>query len=67
MKAGQALFEIDPAPYRAAYDSAQATLAKAEASLAAAKLKAARSRDLVAIQAVSRQEADDAEAALKQA
>jgi len=47
-------------------DSAEAALAKAEATLASAKLKATRNRELVAIQAVSRQDAEDAEAALKQ-
>lgn len=67
VKAGQLLYQIDPASYRAAVDSAEAALAKSEATLAAAKLKATRNRELVAIQAVSRQDADDAEAALKQA
>jgi membrane fusion protein (multidrug efflux system) len=65
--AGQLLYQIDPAGYRAAVDNAAATLAKAQASLEAAKLKAARNHELVAIQAVSRQDADDADSALKQA
>jgi membrane fusion protein, multidrug efflux system len=67
VKAGQLLYQIDAASYSAAVASAEATLAKAEAALSAAKLKATRHRDLVAIQAVSRQDADDTEAALKQA
>jgi len=67
VKAGQLLYQIDPASARAAVASAEATLAKAEATLASAQLKATRNRELVAIQAVSRQDADDAEAALMQA
>ncbi|MFH1034463.1 MAG: efflux RND transporter periplasmic adaptor subunit [Pseudomonadota bacterium] len=67
VKAGQALYQIDPATYQAALDSAKATLAKAEANLFAAKLKAGRYKDLVAINAVSQQNYDDAFASLKQA
>jgi membrane fusion protein (multidrug efflux system) len=40
VKAGQALFQIDAAPYKAAADSAQATLAKAEATLMQASAQA---------------------------
>lgn len=67
VKAGQVLYRIDPATYQAAYDSAQASLARAEANLYAARLKAARYADLVKIEAVSRQANDDADAAQKQA
>ncbi len=62
VRAGQALYQIDPAPYRAALDSAQAALAQAQATATAAKLKADRYRELSAINAVSRQDNDDAQA-----
>src|SRR5690349_18716377 len=67
VKAGELLYQIDPATYRASVDSARAALAKAEANLRSVKLKAERYQELVAIQAVSRQDADDAAAALQQA
>ncbi|MCF3649243.1 efflux RND transporter periplasmic adaptor subunit [Synoicihabitans lomoniglobus] len=60
VEAGQVLFEIDPAPYQAAFDSAQANLARAEAGLASAKLQADRFSGLVATNAVSQQNYDDA-------
>jgi len=65
--AGQALFEIDPAPYRAAYDSAQAALDSAQANLDLAQAKATRCADLLKQSAISKQDYDIAEAALKQA
>jgi membrane fusion protein, multidrug efflux system len=65
--AGQALFEIDPAPYRAAYDSAQAALESAQANLDLAQAKATRSADLLKQSATSKQDYDVAEAAFKQA
>ena len=67
VKAGQALYQIDPATYEAALDSAQAALMKAEANVTPARLKAERFRELLAIRAVSKQEYDDAQAAFKQA
>lgn len=67
VRAGQLLYQIDPAPYQAAVASAEAALARAEATLGSAQLKAERQRELAQIQAVSRQDAEDAEAALKQA
>ncbi|WP_449246917.1 efflux RND transporter periplasmic adaptor subunit [Desulfarculus baarsii] len=67
VKAGQALYQIDPATYKATMDSARAALAKAEANLFAAQLKSQRYKDLVAIKAVSQQNYDDAYADLKQA
>jgi membrane fusion protein (multidrug efflux system) len=67
VKAGEALYQIDPATYQAALDSAQAALAKAEANLFAARLRAERYQELVAINAVSQQNFDDATAASKQA
>jgi membrane fusion protein (multidrug efflux system) len=66
VRAGQPLYQIDPALFRAAYHSAQAGLAQAEASLTSAKLKADRYKDLVAINAVSHQDYDDAVATYQQ-
>ncbi len=67
VKAGQVLYRIDPAPYQAAYNSAAANLARAEASVDAARTKAERYAELVKIEAVSKQANDEAVAALKQA
>jgi membrane fusion protein (multidrug efflux system) len=67
VKAGQTLYQIDPAPLRAAYDSAQAALARAEANLTTATLKAQRYKPLVEVNAVSKQEYDDTVAVQKQA
>jgi len=67
VKAGQPLYEIDDAIYRAQYNSAQATLQKAQANEQATRLAADRSRDLVKIDAVSAQDNDNAVAAFGQA
>lgn len=67
VKAGQQLYQIDPATYQAALQSAQADLAKARANVKSVEAKAARYADLVKINAVSRQDYDDAEASLDQA
>jgi len=67
VRAGEVLYQIDPATYQAAYDSAKASLARAEANVIPARLKADRYKDLVKINAVSRQDDDDAVAALRQA
>lgn len=67
VKAGQVLYQIDPATYQAAYASAKAAQSRAEATLGSAKLKAERYQDLVKIKAVSQQDNDDAQASLKQA
>jgi membrane fusion protein (multidrug efflux system) len=67
VKAGQVLYQIDPATYQAAFASAKAAEARAEANLIPARLKAERYRDLVKINAVSQQDYDNADAALKQA
>jgi membrane fusion protein (multidrug efflux system) len=67
VKAGQILYQIDPATYQAAFDSAKAAQARAEASLGSVRLKEERYRDLVKIKAVSQQDYDDAHAGLKQA
>jgi membrane fusion protein, multidrug efflux system len=67
VKEGDALFQIDPAPLQAAYDSAKASLAKAHAELNQAQSKADRYKVLVAVNAVSKQDYDDASAAALQA
>ncbi len=66
VKAGDVLYQIDPATYEAAHASAKAALARAEASISTTRVRAERYRELVDIKAVSRQEYDDATAALKQ-
>jgi membrane fusion protein (multidrug efflux system) len=66
VKAGQVLFQIDPALYQAALDNAKAALSKSEAYLSALRLKADRLRELLVDKAVSQQDYDDAAAALKQ-
>lgn len=67
VKAGELLFRIDAGPYQAAYNSAQATLAKAEANLAQTSLKVQRYKPLVETAAISKQEFDEAQTAQKQA
>lgn len=65
--AGALLYQIDPAPYQAAFDQAQAALAVAEANLPATRLLAQRLKGLVEIRAVGQQEYDNAAAALLRA
>ncbi|TWG79876.1 membrane fusion protein (multidrug efflux system) [Cupriavidus gilardii J11] len=67
VKAGQVMFRIDPAPYQAQLASAKASLARAEANAVAARQKAERYKPLVAVNAVSKQEYDEAVAAAGQA
>jgi len=67
VKAGEVLYQIDPAPFQAALDSAKASLAKSEASLLVTRLRFERYKGLLAEKAVSQQDYDDKEAALKQA
>lgn len=67
VRAGEPLYQIDPAPYQAARDQAKASLASAQASLIAAKAKAERSKRLIESQAISQQDADDIAAAERQA
>jgi membrane fusion protein, multidrug efflux system len=66
VKAGQVLYEIDPASYQAAYTSAKASESRVEASLVSIRLTEERYRDLVKIKAVSQQDYDNASALLKQ-
>jgi membrane fusion protein (multidrug efflux system) len=63
VKAGQPLFQIDPAPLRASLDGALASLAQAEANAANAHITAQRSRELLPSGLVSRSDLDNAEAA----
>ncbi len=66
VKAGQLLYQIDPAPFQVAHESAKASLAKAQANLPTLKLKAERYQELLAENAVSRQDYDDAAASVEQ-
>jgi membrane fusion protein, multidrug efflux system len=67
VKAGQQLYQIDPAPYQAVYDSALGTLAKANAEMASAKALADRYKELGPSNAISKQDYDNAAAAVLQA
>ncbi|WP_433527821.1 efflux RND transporter periplasmic adaptor subunit [Sphingomonas paucimobilis] len=67
VRAGQMLFQISPAPFRADADTAQATVQKAGAAYARARAQADRLKPLVAADAISRQSYDDAVAAREQA
>ncbi len=67
VKAGQMLYQIDPAPFQVAYDSARASLGKAQANLPSIRLRAERYRELLADKGVSRQDYDDAKANVDQA
>lgn len=64
---GTVLYQIDPAPYQAAYDSAVANLSKAQAALPSAKAKAERYQKLSAVKGVSDQDLEDAKSAQAQA
>ncbi len=66
VKAGQLLYLIEPATFRASVANAEATLGKAEASLVSTRLKADRYKELLTIQAVSKQDTDDAAALVQQ-
>ena len=66
VKAGDLLYQIDPAPYQAAYDQARAAVAMAEANLPALRSRVERFKELLAVHAVGQQDYDDADAALRQ-
>jgi membrane fusion protein (multidrug efflux system) len=59
---GQLLYQIDPATYEAAYNEAKATLNSAKATVKTTKLKDERYANLVKIEGISQQDADDAHA-----
>ncbi len=65
VKAGQVLFQIDPAPYKAALSRAQGDLARADALLSDAQSIVGRYAPLVEVEAVSNQEFDTMQATLK--
>lgn len=67
VKAGQALYQIDPQSYEAALAQAEASVASARATLKAAELKARRDAQLVKIDAISAEDNESAQASLLQA
>lgn len=67
ISAGDSLYQIDPATYKAAYDSAKGEMAKAEAAANIAHLTVKRYEPLVGTQYISRQEYDQAVANARQA
>lgn len=67
VKKSQQLYQIDPAPFEAARDSAEADVARAQADITALQAKADRFAGLVEIDAVSKQDYADITAALAQA
>jgi membrane fusion protein (multidrug efflux system) len=67
VKAGQLLYEIDPAVYQATVEEAKAALANARAAVESMRLKDQRYSELLAIEGVSQQDADDAHMAHQQA
>jgi membrane fusion protein (multidrug efflux system) len=67
VKKGQTLYEIDPSLYRAAVAQAQANVQSAEATAASTQAKAARYKPLADMEAVSKQDYTDAQAAANQA
>lgn len=67
VKAGDLLFQIDAAPYQAAYNSAKASLARAQTNQRVASQKLERYKPLLKANAVSRQDYDDAQGAYQQA
>ncbi|EPJ79961.1 MAG: efflux RND transporter periplasmic adaptor subunit [Pseudomonas sp.] len=67
VKQGDVLFRIDPAPFQADVESAEAALRKAQANQYQTRLQAERYAELVTINAVSRQESENAQAGFLQA
>ncbi len=55
---GQLLFVIDPRPYKAQFDAAQAALAQAKAALELAKIQFARDEEVIGEHAISKQDYD---------
>lgn len=58
LRKGQLLFVIDPRPYKAQLDSAQATLAQTKAALELAKIQFSRDQEIIATRAISKQDYD---------
>jgi len=67
VQAGQVLYEIEDSAYRAAVLAAQGQLAQAQANIRSTQLQADRFRQLVAMNGVSKQDADNAQGAAAQA
>jgi membrane fusion protein (multidrug efflux system) len=67
VKAGQQLYQIDPAPFQASYDSARAALERAQAAATSTRLLAQRYKPLSEARAVSQQDYDNAVAGQDQA
>jgi membrane fusion protein (multidrug efflux system) len=67
VEAGQPLYQIEDATYRADSETAAAGLARAEASLLTAQLNTPRTAELLKIGAISKQDAERAAAVLRQA
>ncbi len=65
VKAGEILLVIDPRPYQAAVEKAQAALASAKASLRLAQTDRERNASLIQVHAVTQQEADQTESAAR--
>jgi multidrug efflux system membrane fusion protein len=58
LRKGQLLFVIDPRPYKAQLDSAQANLAQTRAALELAKIQFSRDQEIIGTRAISRQDYD---------
>src|SRR5579862_5447179 len=58
LRRGQLLFVIDPRPYKAQVDAAQATLAQSKAALDLAKIQFARDQEVIGERAISQQDYD---------
>jgi len=67
VKAGDVLYQIDPATFKAALGNAEAALGRSEANLPAIRSRVERYKELLAEKAVSQQDFDDAAAELKNA
>jgi membrane fusion protein (multidrug efflux system) len=67
VRAGQALYRIDPAPYEAQVASARAALGRARSAIASTSALARRYSELVKINAISRQDAENAVVGAQQA
>lgn len=66
IKAGESLYQIDPAPYQAAYNSAVGDLAKAQANARIAQVTLNRYKPLLGTKYISQQDYDTAAATLAQ-
>jgi len=66
VRAGDVLYQIDPAPFKAALQNAKAALGRSRANLPAVRSRVARYEALLADKAVSQQEYDDAASVLRQ-